>query len=63
MVFPLRNNYKTFLALDLLKKFLTFDPTKRITIDQALEHPYLANLHAPDDEVCQQYAIAILAYV
>ena len=40
-----------FLAIDLLKKFLTFDPTKRITIDKALQHPYLANLYDPTDEV------------
>ena len=29
---------------------LTFDPEKRITIDQALEHPYMARLHFADDE-------------
>ena len=38
------------MALDLLKKMLHFDPTKRITVQQALEHPYLANLHEPEDE-------------
>jgi mitogen-activated protein kinase 1/3 len=30
-------------ALDLLSKLLTFNPNKRITVDQALEHPYFAN--------------------
>jgi len=34
----------------LLKKLLTFDPTKRITVDEALKHPYLSALHCPDDE-------------
>lgn len=29
-------------ALDFLAKTLTFDPKKRLTVDQALEHPYLA---------------------
>jgi len=29
---------------------LTFDPAKRITIDEALAHPYMAQLHFPDDE-------------
>lgn len=29
-------------AIDLIKKMLTFDPSKRITIDQALEHPYMS---------------------
>jgi serine/threonine protein kinase len=38
------------LAIDLLRKMLTFDPTKRITVEEALEHPYLAELHYPEDE-------------
>lgn len=28
----------------------TFDPKKRLTVDQALEHPYLAQYHDPEDE-------------
>ncbi|KAI9462622.1 CMGC/MAPK/ERK protein kinase [Russula earlei] len=41
------------LALDLLAKMLNFDPAKRITCEQALEHPYLAVWHDPTDEpVC-----------
>lgn len=32
-------------AIDLLKKLLLFDPEKRITVEQALQHPYLADLH------------------
>jgi len=40
-------------ALDLLDKMLVFDPTKRITVEQALEHPYLSSLHDLSDEpVC-----------
>lgn len=38
-------------AIDLLKKLLNFDATKRITVKEALEHPYLSALHCPDDEV------------
>jgi serine/threonine protein kinase len=38
------------VAVDLLKKMLTFDPKKRITVDDALEHPYLSALHCPEDE-------------
>ena len=38
------------MALDLLIELLRFDPVKRITIDQALAHPYLADLHYPPDE-------------
>lgn len=32
-------------AVDLLSKMLILDPNRRITVDQALEHPYLASLH------------------
>ena len=41
-------------AIDLLKKMLTYDPDDRITVEQALEHPYLKQLHYPDDEPTTQ---------
>ncbi|KAL1355776.1 hypothetical protein HN51_007763 [Arachis hypogaea] len=37
-------------ALDLLEKMLIFDPNKRITVDEALSHPYLSSLHDINDE-------------
>lgn len=37
-------------AIDFLTKTLTFDPKKRMTVDEALEHPYLASYHDPEDE-------------
>jgi len=37
-------------AIDLLERMLTFNPSKRITVDEALSHPYVANLHDPNDE-------------
>lgn len=41
------------LALDLVDKMLTLDPTKRITVEDALEHPYLARLHdVADEPIC-----------
>ncbi|KAJ8439771.1 hypothetical protein Cgig2_009595 [Carnegiea gigantea] len=35
------------LAIDLLNKMLVFDPTKRITVNEALQHPYMAGLYDP----------------
>jgi serine/threonine protein kinase len=38
------------LAVDLIRQMLAFDPTQRITVEDALAHPYLEQLHYPDDE-------------
>lgn len=37
-------------AIDLLEKLLKFDPYARITVEQALEHRYVASYHDPADE-------------
>jgi mitogen-activated protein kinase 1/3 len=37
-------------ALDLLEKMLTFNPQKRITVVQALAHPYFEQYYEPEDE-------------
>ncbi|KAG1889639.1 CMGC MAPK protein kinase [Suillus fuscotomentosus] len=37
-------------AIDFLQRTLTFDPKKRLTVDEALNHPYLAAYHDPEDE-------------
>lgn len=37
-------------ALDLLAAMLRFDSRERISVTQALEHPYLSKYHDPDDE-------------
>lgn len=39
------------LAINLLYRMLDFDPTTRITVEEALAHPYLAAYHDPSDEV------------
>ncbi|KAJ3269796.1 Mitogen-activated protein kinase [Terramyces sp. JEL0728] len=38
------------LAIDLMNKLLTFDPAKRISVEEALRHPYLSAYH---DEECE----------
>ncbi|ONL96830.1 MAP kinase3 [Zea mays] len=43
------------LALDLIERMLTFNPLQRITVAEALAHPYLERLHDVDDEpVCTE---------
>jgi mitogen-activated protein kinase 1/3 len=37
-------------AKDLLRRMLMFDPAKRISVCEALDHPYLAELHCEEDE-------------
>ena len=38
-------------ALDLLDKMLTFNPNNRISVEEALAHPYVEQYYDPDDEV------------
>ena len=44
------------LACDLLDKLLVFEPEKRLTVEEALRHPYLEELHCEEDEpVCDRF--------
>lgn len=38
------------VALDLLERLLQFDPAQRMTVEEALAHPYLEAYHDPEDE-------------
>ena len=46
MLYPRANP----LAIDLLTQMLQFDPLKRISCEQAVNHPYFAVWHDPADE-------------
>ncbi len=37
-------------ALDLLDRMLVWNPSRRATVEECLAHPFLASLHAPEDE-------------
>ena len=42
-------------ALDLLGKMLTFNPHNRISVEEALAHPYLEQYYDPADEVIASF--------
>ncbi|NXN73182.1 MK15 kinase, partial [Himantopus himantopus] len=46
-------------ALDLLKKLLVFNPDKRLTAEEALEHPYVKRFHCPDREPSLDYDVIL----
>eukprot|EP00818_Percolomonas_sp_WS_P006607 CAMPEP_0117443752 /NCGR_PEP_ID=MMETSP0759-20121206/4867_1 /TAXON_ID=63605 /ORGANISM="Percolomonas cosmopolitus, Strain WS" /LENGTH=401 /DNA_ID=CAMNT_0005235757 /DNA_START=288 /DNA_END=1493 /DNA_ORIENTATION=- len=37
-------------AIDLLEGMLQFNPEKRLTVEQALAHPFMKEMHDPEDE-------------
>lgn len=47
----LKASYQSTAALDLLGRMLTFNPIKRISVEEALAHPYLEQYYDPTDEV------------
>lgn len=36
--------------MDLLDRMLDMNPAKRISVNDALEHPFLESMHDPEDE-------------
>jgi len=46
-------------ALDLLRRLLQFSPSKRISAESALSHPFVSQFHNPDDEPGVKGAISI----
>ena len=45
------------VAIDLLLKLLQFNPKKRLTAEEALEHPYVADFHNPEEEIICDHKI------
>ncbi|GAB4856273.1 Mitogen-activated protein kinase, variant 2 [Ancistrocladus abbreviatus] len=45
------------LAIDLLQKMLVVDPTKRISVTEALQHPYMSPLYDPRKNPPAQFPI------
>ncbi|KAJ6251447.1 mitogen-activated protein kinase [Anaeramoeba flamelloides] len=42
-------------AIDLLKRMLQFNPSKRITVEESLEHPFFNTIHDPESEpICHE---------
>mmetsp|Transcript_27662 Transcript_27662/g.33582 ORF Transcript_27662/g.33582 Transcript_27662/m.33582 type:complete len:372 (+) Transcript_27662:400-1515(+) len=46
-------------AEDLLRRLLQFNPNKRITAEEALRHPYVAQFHNPADEPTCDHTVMI----
>ncbi|NXS54713.1 MK15 kinase, partial [Brachypteracias leptosomus] len=46
-------------ALDLLKKLLVFNPDKRLTAQEALQHPYVKRFHCPAREPSLDYDVIL----
>ena len=47
------------VAIDLLLKLLQFNPKKRLTAEEALEHPYVADFHNPEEEILCDHKIDV----
>ena len=47
------------VAIDLLLKLLVFNPKKRLTAEEALEHPYVADFHNLEEEIICDHKIEI----
>ena len=46
-------------ALDFLRKLLVFNPNHRLTIEEALKHPYVEQFSSPEEEIACDHIIEI----
>ncbi|KAF7258925.1 hypothetical protein EG68_03337 [Paragonimus skrjabini miyazakii] len=44
-------------ALDMVKKLLQLNPVKRLTVEEALEHPYVQRFRDPEKEIVMYHAV------
>ena len=54
LLFFSRQNVKNKDLFSLLDLLLSFNPDKRITVDEALAHPYMKPYYDPSDEPVSQ---------
>lgn len=47
------------MAMDLLQSFLQFEPMRRITVDEALSHPYFQAIRIPQAEASCEFPLPI----
>lgn len=50
------------LAIDLLEKMLVFDPRKRISVAEALKHPYMAGFYEPHVDLPATFTIDVAGF-
>jgi mitogen-activated protein kinase 15 len=50
---------KDLATLDFLSKLLTFNPDKRMTVEEALSHPFMADFHNPNEEIICEKKVTI----
>jgi mitogen-activated protein kinase 15 len=45
--------------MDLLRRLLAFSPEERMTVEEALEHPYVAQFHDKNKESTMAHPIRV----
>ena len=46
-------------GLSMMQKLLVFNPDKRLTVEEALRHPYVSQFHNPNDEPSLNYDVTL----